>query len=143
MKKCSKCGEDKEFMYFSKEKRAKSGYRSSCKACDSLKFKNWEKNKKIHRKEYRKANEASNNARSAMQRAEKHKTVPKWLNDEHKREIVDIYTDCSDLQWLSEEKLEVDHIIPFRGENVTGLHVPWNLQIITKSENRQKRNRLE
>lgn len=40
-------------------------------------------------------------------------------------------------------KYEVDHIVPIKGRNVCGLHVPWNLRAIPKEQNREKNNRLD
>jgi len=40
-------------------------------------------------------------------------------------------------------KYEVDHIIPLVHDQVCGLHVPANVQILTKAENRQKASRFD
>lgn len=56
--------------------------------------------------------------------------TPPWADKEAIRKI---YENCP-------EGYEVDHIVPVKGKNVTGLHLPWNLQYLPRSENRRKRN---
>jgi hypothetical protein len=70
---------------------------------------------------------------------------PSMLNDQQRKEIRKIYYKCQKMNKnISDPRLkyQVDHIIPLRGKDVSGLHVPCNLQIITASENWQKSNKF-
>ena len=57
------------------------------------------------------------------------------------REIREIYEECSELTFLTSIPHHVDHIIPLRGKDVCGLHVPWNLRVIPAQENIAKSNK--
>ena len=68
--------------------------------------------------------------------------TPKWLTDTHKMEIRLKYRLAIELSRATGERYAVDHIIPLHGENVCGLHVPWNLQVLTQKDNLAKYNKL-
>lgn len=63
--------------------------------------------------------------------------------DMYKKEIQQIYKEKYEKIDRDGLVYEVDHIIPIRGLSVSGLHVPWNLRIITKEENAKKSNKLD
>ena len=67
---------------------------------------------------------------------------PQWLSSEQKKHIALIYTQARELTKRTGVKHVVDHIIPLRSNEVCGLHVPWNLQILTHIENSSKGNKL-
>ena len=79
---------------------------------------------------------------SARRRATKIERTPDWLNAGHLFEIECIYRYCAALRSIGLD-YEVDHIVPLQGECVSGLHLPWNMQIITASENAKKGNRFD
>lgn len=67
--------------------------------------------------------------------------TPAWLTADQHAEMTALYAEAIRLTRETGIIHEVDHIIPLQGENVSGLHVPWNLQILTASENRSKGNK--
>ena len=85
-------------------------------------------------KEWNKKNPGKKNAYAAAYRARRNKAIPPWVN---KKDFVEIYQLAKSLGQV------VDHIVPLKGKNVCGLHVPWNLQIISQSENSKKYNKID
>lgn len=77
----------------------------------------------------------------ARRRAKKLQATPPWLTDDHKKSIAAIYRRAVQLTKETGTEYHVDHIVPLAGRNVRGLHVPWNLQVITASENHRKWNK--
>lgn len=71
------------------------------------------------------------------------KANPSWLTDEMKAEIKAVYAHAKDCQCVTGEEYEVDHIVPIKGSDLCGLHVPWNLQVLPKDVNRAKSNRYD
>ena len=68
--------------------------------------------------------------------------TPKWLSAEQKLEIRLKYRLAIELSRRTGERYVVDHIVPLQGEEVCGLHVPWNLEVVTQTENLKKSNKL-
>lgn len=64
------------------------------------------------------------------------------LSKQHQEEMDHIYEQASLLRYLGYD-VHVDHVVPLQGSAVSGLHVPWNLQIISAEENLSKNNNFE
>jgi hypothetical protein len=80
-------------------------------------------------------------AAAARRSAAEMNRTPKWLTENDIWMIKEVYSLSALRTKLTGVKWHVDHIIPLRGERVSGLHVPSNLQVITARENCIKNNR--
>jgi len=92
--------------------------------------------------EYASKNKDLCNAKCAKYNTIKMKAAPKWLTKDHFKQIESLYTKAKELEELDGVKRHVDHIVPLQNKIVCGLHVPWNLRVITAKENMLKSNKL-
>lgn len=106
---------------------------TTCRECARLKTKEWAQN---NPQRYR----ASANMSCASRYAAKRHRTPPWLTREQREQMRLVYVECARITRETGIKHHVDHIVPLIGRSVSGLHVPWNLQVITASQNARKHN---
>lgn len=150
MKVCSVCKKELSLGDFYKQKDGAQGVASRCKTCLLSANKEWAKQnpnsllkatkkyRNTHReimlertRTWRKSNLEYDKYRSSLRRHTKKKATPSWAD---KEKIKSIYLNCA-------KGYHVDHIIPIKGKNVSGLHNEFNLQYLTAQENHRKGNR--
>jgi len=112
----------------------------------SINRKKWyARNKESHRaneRTWRSNNRDKIRSYYAMRRAKLLNATPSWLSKEQVIEIQGFYKEAKYISEKTGEPHHVDHIVPLQGKEVSGLHVPWNLQILTASKNISKSNKL-
>ena len=70
--------------------------------------------------------------KKALRRSRKRLATPEWSDLET---IKEIYKNCP-------SDMTVDHVIPITSPLVCGLHVSWNMQYLSRSDNSKKGNKL-
>lgn len=149
-KQCTRCGKTKHLEFFTARAASRDGYTAACTRClDAQKTLDYYVNPERraahlariarNRKErafadpiYQKSLDIWTNLRKRGYKA----SIPPWAK------LADFYDHAARLLLLGPEYTS-DHIIPLKHAKVCGLHVPWNLQEITRSENSAKWNHFE
>jgi 5-methylcytosine-specific restriction endonuclease McrA len=98
--------------------------------------------KRRNRAEYKDRNIDVVRADTSVRKRRHREATPKWLTKTERLQMRDLYVQARKMTELTRERYVVDHIVPLRGEEVCGLHVPWNLRVITQDENLKKSNKL-
>lgn len=128
---------------FGKNKPRKDGLHYYCKPCNAIMCNPASKKRNqnplrrqqcvIATRQWWANNPWKANAISAKKRASKLQATPPWFE---KEKVAIVY------QKAKEWGFEVDHVIPLKGKNVSGLHCWANLQLLDKSLNSSKGNKV-
>ena len=102
---------------------------------------NPEKLKSIY-KDWAQRNRDKVNAKWMQREAGKKNRTPDWLTVDQLWMIEQAYDIAAKRKQIFGFDWHVDHIVPLQGKTVSGLHVPWNLQVIPAVENQRKSNKF-
>ena len=164
-KTCSLCKSDKPLDQFGKHSKEVDGLCCWCKQCKKNKDKLYYEANKMsilarngktkksmgskklmeYRNKWKEKNVSKVRADGMNRYAKKTNQTPSWLEKAHHAEIEGFYLFCqifNSYKKNREDKFQVDHIVPIRGKSVSGLHVPWNLQVMTSRDNVQKSSKF-
>ena len=92
---------------------------------------------------WRDENRGAYNALCARSRGIRSLRVPEWLSDDCHWLIKEVYSLAELRTKMLGFPWHVDHIVPLQGKKVSGLHVPWNMQVIPAVDNLRKKNFFE
>jgi len=95
-----------------------------------------------YRNTWKENNKTQVRADTKSRRRKHREATPPWLTRKQKSEIRQLYQIAITMTQTTGEQYVVDHIVPLRSDVVCGLHVPWNLRVITQEENLKKSNKL-
>ena len=97
---------------------------------------------RAYRNAWKEANKVQVRADTKARRRKHRDATPPWISRRQKSDIRQLYQIAITMTQTTGEQYVVDHIYPLRSDVVCGLHVPWNLRVVTREENQRKSNSL-
>jgi 5-methylcytosine-specific restriction endonuclease McrA len=97
---------------------------------------------KAYKLKYKGNNPELYKALNSSRKRRHREATPPWITAEQKLAIRGLYLSAQSLTAITGERYVVDHIVPLHSDVVCGLHVPWNLRVITQEENLIKSNKF-
>lgn len=143
---CTRCGEMKTCVDFGRVRNSPDGLRRMCKACrvagEQLRYSRNAEARKQYGREWGARNRDALRAGKAARKTAVKQATPSWLTAIQRAQVAEFYDIALARTTQTGVAHEVDHIYPIKGTHSRGLHVPWNLQVLTAAANNTKRRRL-
>ena len=135
-KACTCCLIAKPLDAFTLDSSGRLGRRGMCKECQSIRDKSDPKKKK-YRREWHEKHPGYSAAKTMAKYCKNLNRMPAWSSVDS---TLPFYAKAAALTKETGKAHSVDHIIPLNGENISGLHVAENLQVMLLSDNIRKGN---
>lgn len=139
---CTVCKIRKLLECFPKNMASADGYNTMCIECrkqyDRVRYETSGHEIREKVKRNRRENLARTNAADAAKIKRRKHATPKWLTPIQRMQIIEFYELAGARTMQTGVEYHVDHIVPIKGKTVSGLNVPWNLQLLTALENMRK-----
>ena len=97
---------------------------------------------RVYKAKHKQTNPEYYNTLNNVRKRRHRNATPPWITPEQKLAMRQLYMQAMNLTRITGERYVVDHIVPLISPEVCGLHVPWNLRVITQLENLKKSNKL-
>jgi hypothetical protein len=95
-----------------------------------------------YKQKYKDANPELYKALTSVRKRRHRNATPPWITKGQKQVMRKLYLEAQRLTKITGERYVVDHIVPLINPEVCGLHVPWNLRVMTQEENLKKSNKI-